>query len=97
MPRTAPALQPMPLNPYALPRSWGGKRSAITAPLLAVTRAPPIPCSTRKPIIDEPSQESAQSAEPMMKTMNPASYIRTRPNMSPSRPTWVASRVMTRR
>jgi len=27
----------------------------------------------------------------------PISYIRTRPNMSPSRPTWVASSVMTSR
>ena len=69
----------------------------MTAPLLAVTRAPPMPWMTRKPIIDGPFQARAQRADPMMKTTKPASYIRTRPNMSPSRPTWVASRVITSR
>ena len=42
-------------------------------------------------------QAKAHSSEPKMKTANPASYIRTRPKMSPSLPTWVESRVMTRR
>ena len=42
-------------------------------------------------------QASAQASEPKMNTRKPASYIRTRPNMSPRRPTWVASRVMTSR
>ena len=42
-------------------------------------------------------QASAQQSEPRMKTRKPASYMRTRPNMSPSRPTWVASSVITSR
>ena len=44
-----------------------------------------------------PFQASAQRAEPMMKMTKPASYIRTRPNISPSRPTCVASSVITSR
>ena len=56
-----------------------------------------MPWTTRKTIIEVPSQASAQSADPAMKTTKPASYMRTRPNMSPSRPTWVASRVITSR
>ncbi len=56
-----------------------------------------MPWRTRKPIIDGPFQASAQRAEPMMKMTKPASYIRTRPNISPSRPTCVASSVITSR
>ena len=38
-------------------------------------------------MIDTSSQASAHSSEPRTNTANPASYIRTRPYMSPSRPT----------
>jgi hypothetical protein len=69
----------------------------MTAPLLAMISAPPIPCTTRKTMIDVSSQDSAHSSEPTTNTANPVSYIRTRPNMSPSLPTWVASSVMTSR
>ena len=48
-------------------------------------------------MIDSSFQASAQSSEPRTNTANPVSYIRTRPNMSPSLPTWVASSVMTSR
>ena len=48
-------------------------------------------------MIEASFQASAQASEPSTKTANPISYIRTRPNMSPSRPTWVASSVMTSR
>ena len=90
-------LQPTEFQPNALPRRSGGYSSAITAPLLAVTKAPPTPCRTRNPMMAASFQASAQSSEPMTNTANPASYMRTRPNMSPSRPTWVASSVMTSR
>lgn len=43
------------------------------------------------------SQARAHNADPRMNTTKPASYIRTRPYMSPKRPTWVASNVMTSR
>ena len=69
----------------------------MTAPLLAMISAPPMPCTTLKTMIDSSFQASAQSSEPRTNTANPVSYIRTRPNMSPSLPTWVASRVMTSR
>jgi hypothetical protein len=46
---------------------------------------------------DASFQASAHAREPSTKTRKPASYIRTRPNMSPSRPTWVASTVITSR
>ena len=59
--------------------------------------APPTPCTILKAMIDTSFQASAHSSEPSTKTAKPASYIRTRPNMSPSRPTWVASSVMTSR
>ena len=48
-------------------------------------------------MIDASSHASAHSSDPTTNTPKPASYIRTRPNMSPSRPTWVASSVMTSR
>ena len=69
----------------------------MTAPLLAMISAPPMPCTTRNTMIDTSSQASAHSSEPRTKTAKPVSYIRTRPNMSPSRPTWVDSSVMTSR
>ena len=69
----------------------------MTAPLLDETKAPPSPCTIRKPMIDASFQERAQAAEPAMKIRKPASYIRTLPYMSPSLPTWVARRVMTSR
>jgi hypothetical protein len=59
--------------------------------------APPMPCTTRNAMIDPASHDSAHSSDPSTNTANPVSYIRTRPNMSPSRPTWVASSVMTSR
>src|SRR5580704_9434165 len=59
--------------------------------------APPTPCTTRNTMIDASFQASPQASEPSTKTTKPISYIRTRPNMSPSRPTCVASSVMTSR
>ena len=59
--------------------------------------APPMPWTMRKTMIEISSQASAHSSEPTTNTANPVSYIRTRPNMSPSRPTWVDSSVMTSR
>ncbi len=69
----------------------------MTAPLLAVTKAPPMAWTMRKPMMAPSFQDTAHRMDPITKTANPASYIRTRPNMSPSRPTWVASSVMTSR
>ncbi|HEY1706370.1 MAG TPA: hypothetical protein VGG75_42390 [Trebonia sp.] len=69
----------------------------MTAPLLAMISAPPTPCTIRKAMIDPSFQASAHSSEPSTNTAKPVSYIRTRPNMSPNRPTCVASSVMTRR
>ena len=69
----------------------------MTAPLFAMISAPPMPWTTRKAMIDTSFQASAHSSEPRTKTAKPVSYMRTRPNMSPSRPTWVASSVMTSR
>lgn len=71
--------------------------SAMTAPELADTSAPPTPWSTRNPMIAASFQDSAHKAEPTTKTTNPASYMRTRPKRSPSLPTWVASSVIVKR
>ena len=51
----------------------------------------------RNTMIELSSHASAHSSDPTTNTANPISYIRTRPNMSPRRPTCVASRVMTSR
>ena len=48
-------------------------------------------------MIDTLFEASAHSSEPRTKTAKPVSYIRTRPNMSPSLPTCVESSVMTSR
>ena len=58
--------------------------------------APPTPCTILKTMIDTSFQASAHSSDPTTKTAKPAAS-RTRPNMSPSRPTWVASTVITSR
>src|SRR5487761_1680802 len=68
--------------------------SAITAPLLAAMSAPPNPCTSRKTTMESSFQASAHSADPTMNTTKPASYIRTRPKISPSLPIWVAHRVI---
>jgi hypothetical protein len=56
-----------------------------------------MPWTTRNTMIEISSQASAHSSEPTAKPAKPVSYMRTRPNMSPSRPTRVASSVITSR
>jgi len=48
-------------------------------------------------MIDGSFQASAQASEPSTKTAKPISYIRTRPNMSPSRPNDTTSTAETTR
>jgi hypothetical protein len=69
----------------------------MTAPEFAVTSAPPTPWISRNTMIETSFQASAHSAEPTMKITKPVWYMRTRPSMSPSRPAWVASSVITSR
>src|SRR5579884_4322746 len=49
-PSTLPAPQVTELKPIAFPRSSPGKTSVMIAIELAVSMAPPIPCTTRAPI-----------------------------------------------
>ena len=69
----------------------------MTAPAFAVISAPPTPWTRRKTISEISPQASAHASDPAMKTRKPASYARTRPNMSPRRPTCVESTVITSR
>jgi len=77
--------------PSAVPRWVAGKASVRIAVELANRNAPPMPCTTRQMISHSApagpcSHVTARKIEAMLKIANPMLYIRTRPNMSPSRP-----------
>ena len=90
-PRNEPAMAAIELMPSAVPRWLAGKASVRIAVELANRNAPPMPCTTRQMISHSApalpcSQVAASKIEPMVKIAKPMLYIRTRPNMSPSRP-----------
>ena len=90
------------LSPRARPRWSAGKASVMIALELAMSRAPPTPCSTRMTISQRApagpvSQVAASRIEKTVKIANPALYIRTRPYMSPSRPKVTTSTAVTTR
>jgi hypothetical protein len=68
----------------------------------AISIAPPTPCSTRMMIIHSTPavpciHVAASRMENTVNTAKPALYIRTRPNMSPSRPKLTTSTAVTTR
>ena len=74
-----------------MPRWLAGNASVTMAAAFANKNAPPIPCTTRQMIShNAPSlpciQVTVRKMDAMLKIANPRVYIRTRPNMSPSRP-----------
>jgi hypothetical protein len=90
-PRNWPASAVIWLMPRAIPRCRAGKASVRIAAELAVSMDPPKACTIRKPIShsapEPPVSGSSESAsEAQEKIAKPMLYIRTRPNMSPSRP-----------
>ncbi len=70
---------------------------------LAISSAPPIPCTMRKtishmaPALPVPGHEGQRDARPAVKMAKPALYIRTRPKMSPRRPKVTTSTAVTTR
>ena len=97
-----PASAAIWLVPSAKPRRSAGNASVKIAAELAISIDPPTACSRRQPI----SHSAALAAwngskdsrmEAAVKTTNPALYILTRPNMSPSLPRLTTSTAWTRR
>ena len=67
---------------------------------LANRNAPPMPCTMRQMISHSAAatpciQVTVRKIEPTVKTRKPRLYIRTRPNMSPSRPNDTTSTAVT--
>ena len=89
-------------SPSASPRSPGGKASVRIALELAISMAPPTPCMIRIAISHQAaavpcSQVSDSRMEKPANSANPRLNIRTRPNMSPSRPKLTTSTAVTSR
>ena len=85
-----------------MPRWLEGKASVRIALELAISMAPPTPCMIRIPIshqaADVPcSQVTDSMTEKKANSAKPRLYIRTRPNMSPSRPKLTTSTAVTTR
>ena len=90
----------MMLNPMAMPRCSAGKASVRMAVELAIRSAPPTPWITLSPMsVDAPSEPvngmAARPTDARVKMANPALYIRTRPKMSPIRPSVTTSTAVT--
>ncbi len=69
---------------------------------LAIRNAPPTPCTIRQKISQSAAaspvcQVTASSTEATVKITKPRLYMRTRPNMSPSRPKPTTSTAVTTR
>ncbi len=85
-----------------MPRWLAGKASVRMAAEFAVSMEPPNAWTIRKPISQSapppPFSGSSESAsEAQAKIAKPMLYIRTRPNMSPSRPSATTSTAETSR
>ncbi len=86
-----PAMAAIAFMPSAVPRWLAGNASVRMAVELANRNAPPMPCKTRQPISHSAAgtpciQVTASRMDAKVKTAKPRLYMRTRPNMSPSRP-----------
>ncbi len=97
-----PASAAIWLVPSANPRRSAGNASVRIAAELAISIDPPTACRSRQPISHSapwvPWNGSKDSRiEAMVNTTNPALYILTRPNMSPSLPRLTTSTAWTRR
>ena len=86
-----PAIAATWLSPSARPRSLAGNASVRIALELAISMAPPTPCRMRMQISHQAaavpcSQVTDSMMENRANSAKPRLNIRTRPNMSPSRP-----------
>jgi hypothetical protein len=99
-PMNDPAMAATMLIPRARPRWSGGNASVRIAEELAIRKAAPIPCTTRMTIIQRAPalpciQVTDSRIEPAVNTAKPRLYMRTRPNMSPTRPRLTTSTAIT--
>jgi hypothetical protein len=101
-PMNEPARAAIWFTPMAMPRSEVGKASVRMAAELAMSMAPPIPWIIRNTISSiAPArpvlQVSDRAMEARVNTAKPRLYMRTRPNMSPTRPRVTTSTAVTSR
>ena len=101
-PKNEPAMAATWFTPRANPRRSGGKASVISAVELAMTMAPPTPCTTRSTMISSapaapPFVTRAQPIEPSVKIRKPRLKIFARPYWSPRRPKVTTSTAVTSR
>ncbi len=97
-----PASAAIWLVPSAKPRRSGGNASVRIAAELAISIEPPIACRNRQPIshmraVPPWNGSNDSRIEAIVNTTNPALYIFTRPNMSPSFPRLTTRTAWTRR
>jgi hypothetical protein len=88
------------LMPKPSPRWWEGKASVTMAEELAKSMAPPTPWPMRMPMsqsapVEPWSQVMESRIEKTVKTAKPRLKMRTRPNMSPTRPRLTTSTART--
>ena len=95
-----PAMAAIEFRPRAVPRRLAGKASVRIAVELANRKAPPMPCTIRQMISHKAPatpccQVMVRKIDAIEKIAKPMLYIRTRPNMSPSRPNDTTSTAVT--
>ncbi len=99
-PRNDPEMPATMLMPSAIPRSPTGKASVMMAIEFAMSSAPPMPCTTRRPMSTRAPEgpvagDTARPMDATVNTANPALYMRTRPKRSPMRPSVTTSTAVT--
>ena len=99
-PMNDPAMAAIEFRPSAVPRWLLGNASVRMAVELANRNAPPMPCTMRQKISHSAAatpciQVRVRKIEATVKTAKPRLYMRTRPNMSPSRPNDTTSTAVT--
>ena len=87
-PTTGPAATPRPVMPpqipIAAPRLAAPNASLIKVSVSGTSTAPPAPCTTRAAMSSPAPGDSAAMTEPAVKIASPRTYMRRRPNRSPS-------------
>ncbi len=87
-PSTGPAATPRPVTPphtpMAMPRFSAGNASLIKVRVSGRSTAAPAPCTTRAVMSCPGPPARAAAAEARVKTASPTTYMRRRPNRSPS-------------
>jgi len=72
--------------PIAVPRSCSGKEALMSARLPGTRRAPPTPCTARRPTSHSTDGAHPHAADAVANTAVPTMNTRRRPNRSPAAP-----------